>query len=281
MRGRVYKVKNFRTIHSVQEVKKLKNPPQFFDTMLSEVIAAISLLPMIAYVRMRKRLLGFTAWFIFAIACLTKIPDYIKAVDYYNTAVFLLAFIFFLLLSVSILKKNSEVFVEVTAFSALACAVYFPFAFVSSLNTWIINTTATLTVTLGNFIGFSMENYGDEIVLNGKKVQIILACTAIESIALFTGATLGIKADRMRKVKAFLISVPVIYILNLFRNVFVSVAFAYSWFGENSFYIAHHVVAKVLSTIALILIAYTVFRILPELAELIYSLKDEMFGGAG
>ncbi|WP_290598025.1 MULTISPECIES: archaeosortase A [unclassified Archaeoglobus] len=248
--------------------------------MISEVIAALSLLPMIAYVHTKKGWLGFTAWLIFAIACLTKIPDYIESSDYYNTAVFLLAFIFFTIMSISILKKNSEVFVEVTAFSALACAVYFPFAFINSLNTWIIYNTASLTVMLGNSLGFSMQSYGDEIFLNAKSVKIILACTAIESIALFTGATIGIKADGIRKVKAFLISVPTIYILNLFRNVFVIVAFGYSWFGENSFYLAHHVIAKILSTLALILIAYAVFRILPELAELIYSLKDEMFGGA-
>lgn len=98
-------------------------------------------------------------------------------------------------------------------------------------------------------------------------------------MALFTGATLGIKAGLSRKIRAFLVSVPVIYILNLFRNVFVTVSFAYSWFGENSFYIAHHVVAKILSTIALIVIAYMVFRFLPELAELIYSLKDEILRG--
>lgn len=246
--------------------------------MIAEVIAAFSLLPMIGYVGMKKRGFGFIAWLTFAIACLTKIPIYVNSSDYYNTAVFFLAFIFFLILAFSILKKNSDVFVEVTAFSALACAVYFPFAFIAPLGSWLILKTASLTSMLGNFLGFGMYNNGDLIFMNGKSVRIILACTAIESIALFTGATLGINASIQRKIKAFLVSVPTIYILNLFRNVFVATAYGYSWFGENSFYIAHHVIAKVLSTLALILIAYAVFRILPELAELIYSLKDEIFG---
>jgi len=249
--------------------------------MLSEVIAATSLFPMVAYVRWKVSFLGFVAWLTFALACLTKVPEYVYSKDYYNTAVFFLAFIFFLFLSISILLRNSDVFIDVTAFSALACAIYFPFAFIAPLNYWIIGCTSDLTVALGKFLGFSMEKTGNIITLNGRNIQIILACTAIESMALFTGATLGIRAERIRKIKAFLVSVPVIYILNLFRNVFVVAAYAYSWFGENSFYIAHNVMAKILSTIALIVIAYVVFRLLPELAELIYSLKDEMFRGAG
>ncbi len=247
--------------------------------MLSEAIAAASLIPMVIYVATKERLAGFTAWLIFATACLTKVPDFLRAEDYYNTVIFVMAFAFFLVMAVSILQRNSEVFVEVTAFSALACAVYFPFAFLGPLSSWLINTTAQLTTTLGNLLGFPMRHEDGRIILGNKSVQIILACTAIESMALFTGATLGIKAGLSRKIRAFLVSVPVIYILNLFRNVFVTVSFAYSWFGENSFYIAHHVVAKILSTIALIVIAYMVFRFLPELAELIYSLKDEILRG--
>ncbi len=247
--------------------------------MLSEAIAALSLIPMAIYIITKERLAGFAAWLIFAIACLTKVPDFLRVEDYYNTVIFVMAFAFFLVMAISIFQRNSEVFIEVTAFSALACAVYFPFAFLSPLNSWLINITAQLTVTLGNLLGFAMKHENGTILLGNKSVRIILACTAIESMALFTGATLGIRASFSRKIRAFLVSVPVIYILNLFRNVFVTVSFAYSWFGENSFYIAHHVIAKILSTIALILIAYMVFKFLPELAELIYSLKDEIFGG--
>jgi len=126
-------------------------------------------------------------------------------------------------------------------------------------------------------LGYPFQAINHNIIeLNDKMVEIILACTGIESMALFAGATLGVNAELGRKVKAFLISVPVIYVLNLFRNVFVVSAYGYSWFGENSFYIAHHVISKILATIALILISLAVFRILPELADLINDLKDEM-----
>jgi len=247
--------------------------------MLAEHVAALSLIPLTVYVFTSKGFSGFVGWALFSFACLIKIPDYIASADYYNTAIFLLAFAFFLYMSIVILRKNSRTFVEVSAFSVLALIFYYPFALIPLLGNLLIETTAALTASLANLIGYSVLNEGDMLYLNGKSVKIILACTAIESITLFSGATMGINADAWRRFKAFMLSVPTIYVLNLFRNVFVIVAFAYSWFGEESFYIAHHVVSKIGATLALIAIAYAVFRELPELAELIYSLKDELVRG--
>jgi archaeosortase A (PGF-CTERM-specific) len=240
-------------------------------TMLAETIAAISVVPMLVYIKTHHNFAGFLGWCLFSIACLVKIPAYLESADYYNTSVFFLAYVFFLYMSVKVLLSNSQTFVEVTTFSALAFMVYFPFAFIEPVGDVLIRITATLTAGLANALSFPVVIDGDLLLLNGKSVRIILACTAIESMALFTGATLGIRADADKKAEAFLISVPVI--------VFVTVAFAYDWFGENSFYIAHHILSKIGATIALILIAYAVFRLLPELAELIYSLKDELVGG--
>ncbi len=247
--------------------------------MLAREIALIALIFMVLYVYTKKGILGGAAWFIFAIACLVKIPDFLSAKDYFNTTVFSLAVVFFTLFAIAVVRRNSDILREVTAFSAVACIAYFPFVFIPFLNSLIITKTAELSVHLGNMLGFPLKLDGRCIELNGKTVHIILACTAIESLALFTGATLGIKADRKRKIKAFLASVPVIYILNLFRNVFVAVSYGYSWFGEDSFYIAHNVIAKFLSLMALICIAYIVFSILPELLDLIYNLKDEIVRG--
>jgi len=248
--------------------------------MLAEIISAASMIPMLVYVKTHRKFAGFLGWGLFSIACLVKIPDYLYSADYYNTVIFFLAYVFFLYMSIRILMVNSRTFVEVTAFSALAFIIYFPFAF-TPLGEVLIDYTAFQTASLANLLGYSIIKDGADLHLNGKSVRIILACTAIESIALFTGATLGIRADISRKVKAFLVSVPLIYVLNLFRNVFVILSFAYSWFGENSFYIAHNVISKIGSTAALILIAYFVFRLLPELADLIYSLKNELAGGGG
>jgi|Deesub1362A_J573_1020465.scaffolds.fasta_scaffold00467_7 archaeosortase A (PGF-CTERM-specific) len=243
------------------------------------LLVAISVFFMLLYVFSKREIAGFTGWLFFALLCAVKVPEYIAGEDYYNTGVFALASAFFAVLAYSILRNNSQVFLDVTSFSALACLIYFPFAIDATLNAWIIDTTAILTAKLGNLLGYSMIAEGKMVYLEKHAVEIILPCTAIESISLFAGATLGIRAAINRKIAAFLISVPVIYILNLIRNIFVILSFTYSWFGDNSFYIAHHIIAKIFSTLALILIAYAVFRFLPELAELIYSLKDEIEKG--
>ena len=111
-------------------------------------------------------------------------------------------------------------------------------------------------------------------------MEIILACTAIESIALFFGLIVSVRAPFKRLASAFLVSVPAIYILNLLRNVFVVNAYGMLWFGEpeTSFYIAHTVIAKAGSLIALFLIAYAVLKILPEIIDMIDGIMN-LIGG--
>jgi exosortase/archaeosortase family protein len=74
-----------------------------------------------------------------------------------------------------------------------------------------------------------------------------------------------------RKVIGFFITVIPIYILNLFRNAMVSYLL-----GENitDFYLAHNVIAKVGSLIALIAILFIVSKILPEIFDQIFGIMD-------
>ena len=71
-----------------------------------------------------------------------------------------------------------------------------------------------------------------------------------------------------QKVYAFLLVAPTIYILNLFRNVFVIMAYTGQWFpyypdiagngevGYESFFWAHNGIAELLALVILIIIAY-------------------------
>jgi archaeosortase A (PGF-CTERM-specific) len=238
-----------------------------------------SIAAMIAFVILKRQFIGTIAWIVFSFVWLAKLPYYLQVQDYYNTAIITLAFGFFFLLGIRIAtdKRHLDVFVDVTAFSALAALVYFPFSFNDGLKLTLIGIVVDQTIFLGNALGFPMGKYSANIIeLNAHHIEIILACTGIESIALFCGATLGIKADVRRRLKAFLVAIPTIYVLNLFRNIFVIASYAYLWFGENSFYIAHNIISKLLATFALILISAIVFRILPELANLIFALKEAM-----
>jgi exosortase/archaeosortase len=53
-------------------------------------------------------------------------------------------------------------------------------------------------------------------------------------------------------------------------------AYGEEWFGADSFFVAHNIIAKAGSALALLLIAYIVFSILPELLTLIDELGEEL-----
>jgi archaeosortase A (PGF-CTERM-specific) len=170
-------------------------------------------------------------------------------------------------------EKGIEITSMLTSANSLGALIYFPFASFPSLNTWIIGGVASQVVwTLQYFDIPAHMNDWNMITLNGYTVEIILACTAIESIALFMGLIGSVSAPFRRLVAAFIVSVPVIYVLNLIRDIFVVLAYGEQWFGVNSFSIAHNYIAKAGSGVALFLISYAVLRILPELLELIDGL---------
>jgi len=68
-----------------------------------------------------------------------------------------------------------------------------------------------------------------------------------------------------------MISVPVIYILNLIRVSFTASAYGLSWFGtpDESFHISEHFITKAGSVLALILVSYMVIKTLPEVSIMI------------
>jgi len=232
---------------------------------------------MLLFIFAKKRYIGFIAWISTGFAFLQKVPEFLAIYDYFNTVVFTLAFVFFVILGYTTLKGDLDVMLQVTRFSLLAILFYFPFELYEPLKRALIKVVADHTFLLGKMLGFNFERFSwDEIVLNERGIRIILPCTGIESMALYSGACFGVRANFNRKIKAFLISVPTIYILNLFRNVFVLASYGYMWFGENSFYIAHHVISKFLALISLIIITLFVFKKLPELENLIINLKKEI-----
>jgi archaeosortase A (PGF-CTERM-specific) len=169
------------------------------------------------------------------------------------------------------------------SYAAAACGIiYFPFAEVQALQVDLIGFTTLVTAKMLQFLSVPviMESW-NIMSLNGRSVQIILACTAIESIALFAGVILSVEAPPGRKLAALAASTFSIYLLNIVRNGFVLMAYGWSWFGEGSFDIAHNIIAKVGSTLALLAISYLVFLLLPELLSIIDELAAEIKPGRG
>jgi exosortase/archaeosortase family protein len=88
---------------------------------------------------------------------------------------------------------------------------------------------------------------------------------------IFVGAIYYVQAKSRKKWYAFFATVPVIYVLNLIRNV--GVIYMMDELGW-SYEMAHHEVGRGGSFLALIVLAAIVFRLLPELLDNIWGMVD-------
>jgi archaeosortase A (PGF-CTERM-specific) len=158
---------------------------------------------------------------------------------------------------------------------------YFLIDRLEELSGVLIKVVADQTVWVMQRFGYDVVagsiQYGDSVSVpvffNGwPSVDIILACTGLQSIMIFVGVVVALRdVDRERRLKAFLATVPVIYGLNIVRNV--GVIFGVEVLGA-SFYMMHNIVGKAGSLVALIILAYIAFEILPELYDNIMDLFD-------
>ncbi len=219
-------------------------------------------------------------WVVFGLSWGLKTPDfYLVEHNIMYTVACALAIPATLYLAYLMVKDERESLMVLTRSAAISGIFYFPFSFFPWLGGWLIQVTTDITLASVNALGQNAVANGDIISLNGIKVQIILACTAIQSIALFVGVVGCVKTPLDRRLKAFMVSVPVIYVLNILRNTFVISAYGGQWFqiapqtivewtGETadyaSFFWAHNVLAETGSLIALVVISYAVITFLPE-----------------
>jgi archaeosortase A (PGF-CTERM-specific) len=122
----------------------------------------------------------------------------------------------------------------------------------------------------GGFYAPMTNSEGDNVV------SFILACSALQSMAVFIGAIVALSSVHWkRRVRALLIAVPTIHILNVFRNagiVWLTDAYGtWTLFGGplaedmGIFDFAHSYAAKVASLFAMFLMAIALFDLLPEL----------------
>lgn len=232
------------------------------------------------------KLVGALGWVSFACYCYFETLRCLLLEDYVRTSFALIFLAFSLLLAFLLMttseKRDADLVLTITKVALITAVFYFPFSEFALLGDLLIFVTAKLSVMTLNLLNvgvymvppssiYSTSSSFHEVY---KPIEIILACTAIQSMALFTGVVFGVTAPIGRKLKAFCVSVPVIYGLNILRNALVGAAYFEQWFGSplHSFFIAHEVLARIGSMIALIAIAYAVFVILPEALDLIEDL---------
>jgi archaeosortase A (PGF-CTERM-specific) len=119
---------------------------------------------------------------------------------------------------------------------------------------------------------------------------IVLACTGLGSMSIMGGLIAAVEAPLGRKARALAVSIPIIYGLNLVRNVFIAVGFGKQLLHvfpdavmtlfaiENdvmvSYYVADRILAQSLSVVAMLAITWLVVH---ELPEVLTVLEDAVF----
>jgi archaeosortase A (PGF-CTERM-specific) len=225
-------------------------------------------------------LFGGSGWVFLSIYWFSQPPSYIEIQDYFNaflvvvaaTASLFIAYITFQAINNE--EDGYEVLISLSKAASVGGLIYFLFADVDFLNVGIISLVTNQTVWVVEKLGYPVAQVAwNQLAVGGLlPVEIILACTAIESIALFMGLiSSATKATLSQKFKAFMISVPVIYSLNLLRTSFTASAYGLAWFGtpDESFHITEHFIAKIGSLVALFVISYMILKMLPEVTDMI------------
>lgn len=199
-------------------------------------------------------------------------------------------FILYFIIKDKISVKHLSIFITIS--SGLLLLFYT----ISVAQTTLIKHVAGGTSLFIELIGYDVilepsEN-GMYIVFleNNLRTEIIMACTGIGSIALFTGFISSLDTLSLQ-MKIILISISsgLIYILNIIRNVFIAGAYGGQWFhiypeyvgmifGRSddwvSFYIADRIISQIGAVIVMILFTIGIINILNEETKLINECVD-------
>lgn len=186
--------------------------------------------------------------------------------------------------------------------------VYLPATTIAAVRVPLIELVTRQTAWTIATLGYSPEVVTQDGVRNvfvfresgrvARSTVILLACTGLGSMAIFAGLVAAVRAPLDRKLRALAVSVPVVWVLNVARNTFITLAYGHQWFQVHpdlvlwlfgadhpdlvSFLLADRVVAQTLAVLTLVGILVAVFRELPELrvivGDLLYLTTGRDFG---
>ena len=107
-------------------------------------------------------------------------------------------------------------------------------------------------------------------------INFVLACTALQSMVIFIGAIAVLDLDWRRRIRAILFTIPVIHILNVFRNVGLiwmhQTYTTWSFYGMSIFEFGHNYAARFVSLGAMFLLALVLFEMLPQMHRNVLAL---------
>lgn len=202
-------------------------------------------------------------------------------------------------------KGRDSLFVLSRAIAAMGL-VFLPFQTIPVLRQVLIETVTRQTEFLMHQLGYSPEVVNSASVAGTEydpfrstfrfypaddhsvTYTIVLACTGIGSMSIFVGLVAAVRAPLRRKARALAISLPIIYALNLVRNVFIGLTFGKQYLHvfpdailtlfaaedpyKVSYFVGDRIISQSLSVVALVGITWLLVRELPEVLVVIEDL---------
>jgi archaeosortase A (PGF-CTERM-specific) len=232
-----------------------------------------------------RKYAAITGWTFIVLFLFAELPYYFSLNNFLYPVMAALSVPFLIITSRYLMAEDDRV-MHLSRAAAVAFLIYAPFEYIPSLGNWLIGIVAGQVTGILDALQFPVTLADWNILSrNTFRVEIILACTGIQSIAIMLGVAAAVPTSFRQKLFAFLLITPTIYILNLLRNVFVIIAYTEQWFpyypsiasngefGYESFFWAHNVIAELLALVCLVLIAYGLFTIIPKLG----SFADDIY----
>jgi archaeosortase A (PGF-CTERM-specific) len=232
---------------------------------------------------------GIVGWAGVVLYLFAEIPSYFAENNFLYPILAVLS-VPFLVVTARFLLAGENRAMQLTTAAAVAFLIYAPFAFIQPLGDWLISVVVGQIQWVLTALHYQTALVAwDMLQRNGFRIEIILACTGIQAMAIMLGVAGAVPSTTRQKVLSFLLVVPTIYVLNIIRNVAVIIANTDPWFpyfpsnagkgeyGYESFFWAHNVAAEGLALVLLIGIAYGLFKINPGLADFARDLFDNYY----
>ena len=235
---------------------------------------------------------GIIAWTSIIIVFIGGLPSWMEESNILYPVMAALSIPFLIITIKLLLKENSAVF-SLTRAAGVVFLIYAPFVFIEVIGNYLISMVVRHTHFILDLFCYPVTLVLWNTFQSGFfRVEIILACTGIQAIAIMIGVASAVPTTTRQKVLSFLMITPVIYILNLFRNAGVIITYtsqSFDWlpdisgnseYGYSSFFWAHNIFAEGIALIFLVALAYSLFRFIPSLGdfagELVSSYEKEI-----
>lgn len=225
------------------------------------------------------RILKISGWIIFAFFWSTQPKNlyFSEEGDFVNAflamaGVFLLCYIAYHEWLSLKRKENVSCLNWIAGLTALAGLIYFCME-MTPLEIWLREVVAAQSAWLLNIFTGNVTQSGINISWNLAYINIIFACTAVQSMVLFVGLIVPLpNVDAKRKAYGLLVTLVPIYFLNLIRNA--GVTYLVGVYGPDFFSTAHNIIGKGGSLIALVILVFIVIKIIPEVFDEIICLTE-------